>query len=113
MSKRRTTVRSQIRALAHAGMPDKTITMLASLAGVIAFVYVVLVIVTVYFATWQTSLAATVRSTEGNLSQMESTYYSSIASLNATNPIAAGYVQPSEVKYAEAKAASGLSYARN
>jgi len=99
-------------AIAFPVMPDKTITVLSLLASFIAIVYVVLVIVTVSLATWQTSLASGVRETEGSIATLETTYYASISVLNATNPHAVGYVSPSDVRYAEARPPAGLSLAR-
>ena len=112
MSNRKRPLGAQVRALARGGMPDKTVQLLFWAAGSIGFVYVTLVIVTVYFATWQTALAASVRETEGTITLLETTYYSSVAQLSSTNPMTLGYVIPTEVQYAEARA-NGLSYARN
>jgi hypothetical protein len=92
-------------------MPDRTITFLSLSAGLIFVTYIVLVIVTITFATVQTSLALSVRETEGSISKLESTYYSEVAKESATSPAAAGLTVPVVVEYAIAKKPQGLSFA--
>jgi cytochrome oxidase assembly protein ShyY1 len=92
-------------------MPDQTIKTLSIIAASCATLYVALVIVTVMLATWQTSLVARVHETEGAIATLETSYYASVAQLNATNPIVAGYVAPSEVHYSEARPSVGLTLA--
>ncbi len=91
-------------------MPDRTITVLSFTAAAIFALYIVLVIVTITFATVQTSLASSVRSTEGSIAQLETTYYASITKDNASSPASAGLVAPVDVEYAVAKPAQGLSF---
>ncbi|MDB5195361.1 MAG: hypothetical protein JWO84_545 [Parcubacteria group bacterium] len=92
-------------------MPDRTIGFLSIAAGLIFSTYIVLVIVTIFFATVQTSLAAEVRTTEGSIATLETTYYASLARENASTPASAGLVAPSVVEYAIAKPAQGISFA--
>ena len=94
-------------------MPDQTITVLSWAAGVLFFAYLVLVIVTVSLAAMQTSLAADVRSTEGGISELESTYYAALARENASTPASVGLVAPAQVEYATAKPAQALTFAGN
>lgn len=98
-------------ALVLPEMPDRTVMMLSFAAGIIFFMYIVMVIVTVTFATVQTGLAAAVRTTEGEIAQLETTYYAAIAQQNAATPASIGLVAPESVTYAIAKPTSGLSYA--
>lgn len=91
-------------------MPDRTITFLSFAAGTIFVTYIVLVIVTITFATVQTALALSVRETEGSISKLESTYYAEVARGNATSPAASGLTAPVVVEYAVAKKAQGLSF---
>jgi len=98
-------------SLALPVMPDKTVTFLAFVAGAMLFVYVALMILTVTLATVQTSLASNMRETEGSITELETTYYASIAKVNATSPTAAGYVAPTDVKYAQQNTAPDLSFA--
>ena len=92
-------------------MPDSTITTLSYLAGVLAVLYVGLMITTVVEATLQTSLRASVHETEGTIATLETTYYSSVAKLNAMDPHATGLVYPTAVTYTEARPSIGLSLA--
>ena len=92
-------------------MPDKSVTFLSFVAGAMFVAYVVLMIVTVMFATVQTSLALSMRETEGSITELETTYYASIAKVNATSPTAEGYVAPTDVKYAQKSVAPDLSFA--
>jgi len=104
---------SRARTLALPVMPDRTITFLTLGAGLLFAVYLAFVIMTVVFATMQTSLAVDVRDAEGSISTLETTYYAAIAKQNASSPSSIGLVQPQDVKYAVAKPASGLSFAGN
>ena len=96
------------KALALPTMPDRSITMLLYLFGFLTVTYVTLVIVTVCYATWQTSLAAMVRDTEGSITAIETTYYATIARQHAASPESIGLVAPAHVEYATAPVA-GLS----
>jgi hypothetical protein len=99
------------RALALPVMPDRTIAFLSIAAAAIFTLYIVLVIVTITFATVQTSLASRVRDTEGAIAQLETTYYASISKQNASSPASVGLVAPAVVQYAVAKPAQGISFA--
>ena len=92
-------------------MPDRTISVLSLAAGVIFSLYIVLVIVTVMFATMQTSLAASFRATQGAISELESSYYASLAKETANTPASIGLVTPAVVQYAISKPAQGISFA--
>jgi len=102
--------RTRVRTLSLPVMPDRTITFLTIAAGALFALYVMLVITTIAFATTQTSLAVQVRETEGKISALETTYYASVARDNASTPASLGLVHPTEVEYAVAKPASGLSF---
>jgi hypothetical protein len=92
-------------------MPDRTSTFLTYAAGIIFITYLVLVIVTVTYATMQTSLALQVRDTEGSISKLETAYYSEVARESATSPASVGLAAPVEVQYATAQKAQGISFA--
>jgi hypothetical protein len=94
-------------------MPDKTVSNLSYTASGLFIVYVFFMIATVYFATLQTSLAASVRETEGGITQLEKSYYDGVAVVSSANPHGAGYVTPSDVRYAEARTSTGLTFAGN
>lgn len=112
MPRNRLSVARRMRAgaLALPTMPDYTVTALSIAAAALAAVYVLFIILTVVFATWQTDLAARVRDAEGNVTELESSYYAMLAKENATSPASLGLVAPSEVHYATDEGASGLSY---
>lgn len=105
--------RARSRALALPDMPDRTVAFLSLSAALIFALYLVLVIVTVTFAAMQTTLAVQVRDTEGNISDLETTYYADIAKQNEMTPSSIGLVAPADVEYAVEKPARGLSFAGN
>ncbi len=92
-------------------MPDKTVRMLSYVAVGLVVSYIGLVIATVYFATWQTSLAASVRATEGSIATLETSYYAAMARVTSTDPHALGLVAPNAVHYATEEAPASLTYA--
>ena len=94
-------------------MPDKTLVILSYVASLLLVSYIVLVLVTVYFATQQTALSASMRETEGSITALEKSYYDGVALLSTSDPRGAGYVTPSEVRYAEARVSTGLTFAGN
>jgi hypothetical protein len=110
MSNRIPARRKNARALA---MPDQTGFFLMVGAGVIFSLYIALVIITITLATWQTSLAAEVRETEGSITTLETTYYEALARQNAESPAAVGLVHPTVVEYAVARESAGISFAGN
>ncbi len=103
--------RASSKALVLPSMPDQTISLLTLAAGLIFSAYIVLVIVTVTFATMQTSLASSVRSMQGSISELELTYYSSLSKETTNTPASVGLVPPVVVEYALSKPAQGISFA--
>jgi hypothetical protein len=93
-------------------MPDRTVSFLIFTACGIFAIYLVMVVVTVSYAAMQTTLAADVRATEGEIATLEATYYDSIAYQNAGSPAEAGLVRPVAVLYATEQPTTGLSFAR-
>ena len=93
-------------------MPDQTVLLLTWTAGALFALYLVFVIITVVFATMQTSLAVRVQEAQSQISGLESTYYADLARENATTPASIGLVQPEEVKYAVARP-TRVSFAGN
>ncbi|MDB5265126.1 MAG: hypothetical protein JWN64_697 [Parcubacteria group bacterium] len=90
-------------------MPDRTISILGISCGALLSVYVALVITTITFAAWQTELRASIRSTEGMISSLESEYYEHVAAITATAPSAFGLVPPASVRYAAKAPATAVS----
>lgn len=106
-------MRKQTRHSTRAGiaMPDKTILFLSYSAGALFVIYIACVLVTVYYATLQTTLGATMRDTEGSITSLEQKYYQGVASISGSDPKGAGYVTPTDVVYSEVRTSSGLTFA--
>ncbi len=90
-------------------MPDRTISFLSAVAAALTGLYVVLVVVTVTYATIQTDLALTVRDTESEIGMVESRYYEQVSALAATNPVDMNLSKPVSVTYATLAKAPSLS----
>lgn len=90
-------------------MPDRTISFLSVVAAALTSLYVVLVVVTVTYATMQTELALSVRDTESDIGMVESHYYQQVSVLAATNPVDMNLGKPLSVTYATLAKAPSLS----
>lgn len=104
---RTTIIVKNVKALA----PANTISLLSYVAGALFVAYVCCVLLTVYFATLQTDLVASVRDTEGGITMLERTYYDGVEAVSSTNPLVQGYVRPTDVHYATEQKASVLTFA--
>ncbi len=71
----------------------------------------VVVVLTVYYASLQTSLVANIHEHEGSITNLESTYYEGVAKISSSNPHEEGYVTPTEVRYVSERTSQGLSFA--
>ena len=109
MSKRKTHRRTTLALI----MPDKTLMVLSYMSIALFLTYVVFIVVTVYFATMQTGLAANVRQTEVGITALEKQYYDGVSQVSSADPHGAGYVTPTEIHYAQARISSGLTFAGN
>lgn len=105
-------LRSRSATLALPEMPDRTILVLTWTASTLFALYLMFVIITVVFATMQTTLAVKVQETQSSISSLESTYYADLARENSMTPAQIGLVQPSEVKYATERP-TAVSFAGN
>ncbi len=83
-------------------MPNKTLTILGFSCAAVFAAYIVLVIATVFFATWETELASSAGEAEARISALETEYFDAIARLSETNVASAGYHQPDRVEYVAA-----------
>lgn len=83
-------------------MSNRLVPILSLLCGVVCSAYIVLVIATIFFATWQTELSLSVRTTESRISVLETEYYDAITKLNTTNVASAGFIAPIQVEYVSA-----------
>ncbi len=84
---------------------------LKSAFGILVVSYLLLVVGTIYLASYQTELSAKIRNTEGTIGQLEARYYTAIAALDATNPGILGFSAPSTKFYARAAQAPVLTRA--
>lgn len=90
-------------------MPKYTVPALTySIAALIAS-YLVLVVVTVSMAAWQTNLAMQVHETEADIARLEARYYDMVAEIDQTNPASLGLVAPKTISYATTQAAPAVS----
>lgn len=80
-------------------MPNRFITFLGFSCGTLFAAYAALLIATIFFASWQTGLAASVGDTEERIAALETEYFSAIAVLNTTDVASAGFHTPSRVGY--------------
>lgn len=80
-------------------MPNRLITYLGFSCGTLFAAYAALLIATIFFATWQTGLAASMRESEARVMALETEYYEAIAQLNATDVSAIGFYTPSKTEY--------------
>ncbi|HRH24483.1 MAG TPA: hypothetical protein PK109_02760 [Candidatus Paceibacterota bacterium] len=83
-------------------MPHKTIPILGFSCALLFAGYIVLVIATVFFATWETELASSASLTESRIAALETEYFDAIATLSETNVASAGYNHPERVEYVAA-----------
>ncbi|MES2668620.1 MAG: hypothetical protein V4644_02950 [Patescibacteria group bacterium] len=86
-------------------MPDRIVTTLGYTAAALVAVYLVLVVVTVSMASWQTNLAMEVHETEAAIASLESRYYDMVKVIDQTDPSALGLEAPERVMYATSQAA--------
>lgn len=91
-------------------MPDRTISILGYSTVALIVAYLALVIVTVSLAAWQTDLAVAVHEVEGDIQELEKTYYDTVARLDSTDPGTVGLVAPTAVRYAAKIAAPAVSF---
>jgi hypothetical protein len=85
---------------------------LSVIAGGLLATYLALMIGTVVLAALQTQLARTVGTTRGEIARLETAYYDAIASVNATDAHALGFVTPETIVYVPAARDTGLTLAR-
>ena len=95
-------------------MPSRTIPVLATSTAVLFLAYLVLVITTILFATWQTQASSAISDSQAAIGALETQYYASVGSLDSTNPYSLGFVQPTQVEYvAAANLPNNLTFAGN
>ena len=90
-------------------MPDRAISILSCASAALVAGYLMLVVVTVTLAAWQTNLAVSVHETEQEIARLEARYYAMVAEIDRTDPSALGLTKPANVIYAAASAAPAVS----
>jgi hypothetical protein len=93
-------------------VPDRIVPVLGIAAVALVAVYLTLVIVTIFFAAWQTQLARTIEDTRSSIPALEDAYYDAIAKIDATDPYSVGLVAPAKVHYVVAARPTGLTLNR-
>ncbi len=94
-------------------MSDRLIPILSLSCGTLATSYVGLMIATIFFATWQSGAVSSLRLTESQIGNLESTYYQTMNKATALKPSELGFVSPARVQYVPQAqdASAGLSFA--
>lgn len=92
-------------------MPPKTIAILSLSCGSLFTAYIALMIATVFFATWQTGLAAAARDAETRIAALETEYFEAIDTLGAADMHAKGLGEPARVQYVAANGTPSVTRA--
>jgi hypothetical protein len=79
-------------------MPNPTL-ILSYTCGGFLFLYVLLVGMTMYFASAETHFTRETRDTESVVGTLEEAYYDAIAVVHAQDPLSIGFVSPQHVVY--------------
>lgn len=90
-------------------MPKLTVPVLGYVAGALVAMYLVLIVVTVSMAAWQTNLAMEVHETEADIARLEARYYDMVAQIDQTNPESLGLTKPGHVMYASTQTAPSVT----
>jgi hypothetical protein len=90
-------------------MPKLTLPALGYAAASLIATYLVLIVVTVSMAAWQTNLAMEVHETEADIARLEARYYDMVADIDRKDPAALGLVAPRAISYAPTKAAPSVT----
>ena len=109
---RKRSLKKRILAQTKALAPASTVSLLSYVAISLFLVYVVCVVLTVYYATLQTEMVATIQNGESGITDLERSYYDGVSAVSSSNPLVQGYVRPSDVHYEQARKAPGLTFAQ-
>lgn len=91
----------------------RLIPALSATIGVLVAAYIALMVTTIIFASLQTQLAQDVQQKHMEIAKLESSYYTSVATLDSTDPRTLGYVTPSNVQYLSEASLPNLTFAGN
>lgn len=90
-------------------MPKHTVSVLGYTTAALIASYLVLIVVTVSMAAWQTNLAMEVHETEADIARLEARYYDMVAQIDQTNPASLGLTKPGRVMYATTASAPSVT----
>ena len=96
-------------------MSDRLIPTLSISCGALTTTYVVLMVMTIFFASWQTESVSAVRNAESQIGTLEGNYYTAMNEASALSPATLGFVTPVKVEYVSTAvdASAGLTFAGN
>ena len=96
-------------------MPNRLIPTLSISCGALTTMYVVLVVTTIFFASWQTEAMSSVRNAESHIGMLEANYYTAISQASSLSPTSLGFVTPVQITYVASahRASPTLTFARN
>jgi hypothetical protein len=96
-------------------MSDRIIPVLSISCGALTTIYMSLMVMTICFASYQTAGTSSLRTTEGQIGNLEANYYTALTKISTMNPTTLGFVEPSQVEYVAASQNNsvGLTFAGN
>lgn len=94
-------------------MPNRFITYLSAIFGVLVGSYLMLVVGTVLLASYETDLIRSVGDTEAKIGVLESRYYNAVAMLTSAPAESMGLVRPVKTAYVRAVSVPVLTRAGN
>jgi hypothetical protein len=96
-------------------MTERIIPALSFSCGALATSYIALMVMTIFFATWQTEAMNSVRVSEGQIGNMETSYYAAMDHASELSPATLGFVTPQRIAFVPSAVdtSTGLSFAGN
>jgi hypothetical protein len=96
-------------------MSDRIIPALSVSCGALTTLYISLMVMTIFFASWQTESVNSLRTIEGQIGNLEANYYTALNKISTMDPTTLGFVTPSQVEYVNASQNNsiGLTFAGN
>jgi len=92
-------------------VPRRLTPLLAGGSAVLFAAYLALVAATIFFATAETRLAASIRGTETRIGTLETEYYDAIGKISDADVSAMGYRAPVKTQYVSAEGAQAVTMA--
>lgn len=92
-------------------LPDRFLSRLFLACGALFGAYVLVMITTIYFASYASELTGSIREREASVVALETEYYAAIGVLSESDPAALGFVSPLRVEYVASAGAPAFSRA--